>query len=266
MPSRVYRPTMADRRRGDGWWQASDGKWYPPELLDAPHPQWPTTDQVPVVVAPTSTSVPSPNAAIAWIIAASAVTALTALAGLNLASVIRSSLEPPLVGNEFTHVGETGLAVLGLVAQSIVSVVSGILVMIWLFKASTALDGRGPMGRSWSSAWAVACWFIPFASLVIPKMVFSEMEKIAKVPYGGVPIGDRWRAYTRSTVADLWWFLWLAGSVLPSVGYYVGVLSDGGNDAIAWALTIASMGLFLAAGSGVALVATLRRFVREANL
>lgn len=256
---------MADRTRGDGWWQASDDKWYPPELLDAPRPQWPTTDLVPIVVAPTSTMVVSPNSAIGWTLATSLASVLTALGALNLASVIRSSVEPVVVDDAFTHVGETGVVVLALMAMSIGSLVSAILLIVWLFKTSNAMDSRGPIGRSWSSGWAVGGWFLPLASLIIPKLVFSEMERIAQVPYGGVPIGERWKPYPRSRISDLWWLMWVSSSVVGFAAYWIGTLSEGDNDPIAWALTVWAFSLLLTSGAGVALAATLRHFVRAAN-
>jgi len=39
---------MSDVSQGQGWWLASDGKWYPPELNPSPLPPPP-----PPVVAPT---------------------------------------------------------------------------------------------------------------------------------------------------------------------------------------------------------------------
>lgn len=260
-----YRRTMADRTRGDGWWQASDDKWYPPELLDAPRPQWQTTDLVPIVVAPSAATVSAPNAAIAWMLATSAASVLTALGALNLASVIRSSPDPVIVDNAFTHVGETGVVVLALLALSVGSLVSGILFIIWLFKASNAMDRRGPIGRSWSSGWAIGGWFIPLASLVIPKLVFAELERIAQVPYGGVPIGERWKPYPRSGISDLWWLMWVSASVVGFVGYWIGTLPEVENEPVAWALTIWAISLLMTAGAGVALVVTLRSFVRAAN-
>ena len=36
--ARRYRDAMSDSPQGPGWWQASDGRWYPPS--DAPGPGW----------------------------------------------------------------------------------------------------------------------------------------------------------------------------------------------------------------------------------
>lgn len=44
---------MSDSAQGHGWWLASDGRWYPPELWTGP---------TPVISAPAWTSQPNPNA------------------------------------------------------------------------------------------------------------------------------------------------------------------------------------------------------------
>ncbi len=55
---------MSDQSQGDGWWLASDGKWYPPAPTDSPPPARPDSappaspDPVPVAAAPT----PAPSA------------------------------------------------------------------------------------------------------------------------------------------------------------------------------------------------------------
>ena len=41
---------MSDQAQGPGWWQASDGNWYPPQA--APQPLPPTTQGVPIATGP----------------------------------------------------------------------------------------------------------------------------------------------------------------------------------------------------------------------
>lgn len=45
---------MSDTQQGWGWWEASDGKWYPPELhsdYSPPRPPPPTTSHTPAIAA-----------------------------------------------------------------------------------------------------------------------------------------------------------------------------------------------------------------------
>jgi hypothetical protein len=57
---------MADEPQGPGWWQASDGAWYPPELHpDAPPPTPPTAPIAPIESPPTFAA-PPPVPGPAW--------------------------------------------------------------------------------------------------------------------------------------------------------------------------------------------------------
>jgi hypothetical protein len=47
---------MSDMPQGSGWWQASDGKWYPPELR--PGPAEPAPQPTPVTQPPAAEQVP----------------------------------------------------------------------------------------------------------------------------------------------------------------------------------------------------------------
>lgn len=38
---------MSDVSQGEGWWLASDGKWYPPELAAPPPPPPPASAATP---------------------------------------------------------------------------------------------------------------------------------------------------------------------------------------------------------------------------
>jgi hypothetical protein len=58
---------MADEPQGLGWWQASDGAWYPPELHpDAPPPSAPTTPIAPIEAPPTFAAPPPVPGGPAW--------------------------------------------------------------------------------------------------------------------------------------------------------------------------------------------------------
>jgi hypothetical protein len=46
----------ADSSQGPGWWQASDGKWYPPEQTPAASPPVPTPPTAPTAPGPAPTA------------------------------------------------------------------------------------------------------------------------------------------------------------------------------------------------------------------
>jgi hypothetical protein len=255
---------MADRPRDAGWWQAADGKWYPPELLDAPRPQWPTTEQVPVVVPNPATVVPSPTPTIVAIVVASVLSLLGAFTGFRLASVIRASGDPAFVDNEPTYVSETGLWASTSAMQYLSIAVAAVLLIVFLYRVSKALSARGPEGTTWGKGWTIGGWFVPIANLIIPRLVVGELEKIVQVPYGGVPIGSEWRKAPRSVVSDIWWLMWVAGQTTTWVGTVGGNTSLDDNGTFTAFLMVASISSLLVAGSGVALSVTVRTLARDA--
>lgn len=55
---------MSEQSMGPGWWQASDGRWYPPE--SAPGPAAPTPSWPPAPVAPSPWAAPSGYGPPSW--------------------------------------------------------------------------------------------------------------------------------------------------------------------------------------------------------
>jgi hypothetical protein len=138
-------------------------------------------------------------------------------------------------------------------------VVTGVLVLIWTYQTSKAFDARGPTGRKWRGAWTIGSWFIPFASFVLPKLVFNELERISQAPFTDDPIGDRWKSETRSGISDLWWLLWVAGLFMfqSTQVFLTDPSVDEGTIAVATSLSGVAHGLLAAAG--VSLVVVVRR-------
>lgn len=193
---------------------------------------------------------------------ASAVLVAAAYAGLRYASALQKytgqlpqSKDGPPGSVELVWASWTGLAILMLV-------LTGVLVIGWTHSTSKALDNRGPIGRRWRGAWTIGAWLIPFANLVLPKLVFNEMEKVAQVSHGDVPVGEEWRALPRSQLSDLWWLLWIGGAIPSQVAQIV--IGDPSNDAgrLAILVSISSFTYALFAGAGIALVFLVRRIER----
>jgi hypothetical protein len=252
---------MADRPRDDDWWLASDGKWYPAELGPGDMPEEPPlTKRVATEISRPFTVVVGIALSIASVVLVAA-----AIAGFGYASALQKyagelsdSERDSLEAVELTWAGWTGLALLLLV-------ITGVLVMTWTYRTSKALDARGPIGRRWRGAWTIGAWLIPFANLVLPKLVFNEIEKVAQVPYGDVPVAEAWRTYPRFQIGDLWWLLWIGG-VVPSQITQI-LLGDPASDAgrLAVLVNISSFTYTLFAGAGITLVLLTRRIERTSR-
>jgi hypothetical protein len=258
---------MADRSRGDGWWEASDGKWYPLELMDSPLQEWPTIEQPPAVEAPEEPSIPErlSVAAGAAVLVSAAAQAGVAMAGLNLVSAMTSTPGPAFVDDVPVNTAEYGLWALALLFSLVALAVSGVLVIMWMFRSYKALNTRGAVGTSWSPGWAIWGWFIPLANLVIPRLVIGEIERIAQVPYVGDAVGGDWKMHRRFPVGDLWWLLWVGGNLVATFGEFGRILGTQDDGRFAALLAVTSIGYVMMAAAGPALFVLIRTVTRSAN-
>lgn len=97
----------------------------------------------------------------------------------------------------------------------LVSLVVVVLVIIWWFQAYRVIERTPVSGLSWSAGWAVGGWFIPFASAIIPKLVFNEIDRVS----GALEEGTyEWRSRRRLAVGDWWWVAWIGGGIVSFVG------------------------------------------------
>jgi hypothetical protein len=201
---------LSDRPLGPGWWLASDGRWYPPEAL----PVAPPAGMVPWAYVPDVRM--SPGLHISVRIFLYITTACSALAILALANAI------PKVGSavsEWDGARSLSSAALGL--TSLMSLVLVILLMIWGNQAYRSLGRSGAQGCTWSPGWAIGGWFIPIASVVIPRLVFSEIERLAHPGNGPAPILDRWRRQPLLGIGLAWWALLVTAGVLGGIGAFL---------------------------------------------
>jgi hypothetical protein len=247
---------MADRPRGDDWWLASDGKWYPPELSSQPLAYQGDVD---TGADPTTEISPGLTTAVSVLVGiASGLMVVVAFFGFRYASELSdlgadaSSVTRDPTPSEIAFAGWLLLAGLVLVAAAVTS-------LVWVFTASRAGDARGATTRSWRGGWAVGVWFIPLANLVLPKLLFNELERIFQVPFRGVPIEDSWRQESRTQLADLWWALWVAGSVVSLSSWFLSPSDVTSGEALGSSVTLTSITLVLTAVAGVLFALVVRR-------
>jgi len=243
---------MADRPRDNTWWIASDGKWYPPTLQ-------PEADVGPSSViessrdANTSTAVPRVLTLVVTtsLAATAAAFAFGAFFGLRYGSALgsASASAQDRASAEEVFLGWSSLAL-------VMMALTGGAVLAWTYQTSRAFDARGASGRRWRGWWTIGAWFVPLASLILPKLVFNELEKISQVPFDGEEIGDRWKGETRSTVADLWWLLWVAGLFMyqSTQMFLTDPAVDPGTIAVASSLSGVAHAVLAAAGASLAVV------------
>lgn len=125
------------------------------------------------------------------------------------------------------------------VMRALVVLATGVVFIIWLHRATSNLRAFGHRDLRWTPGWAIGAWFIPFANLVIPKLVVDDAWRGAAPtpaptgpPSGAVP-----------GVFHLWWIT-LVGSVIVD---RIGDALAGVDDATLTQLQTASLAMLTAA-------------------
>ena len=70
-----------------------------------------------------------------------------------------------------------------------------VLMIIWAFQFTRAVDRHHPSGRRWTPGWAIGAWFIPLANYFLCPAILMEDEKIALAAARGNTEG--WKASAR---------------------------------------------------------------------
>jgi uncharacterized protein DUF4328 len=88
------------------------------------------------------------------------------------------------------------------VVQLLVTIVGAVIFIIWFQRGYSNLAALSPSKPRWSRGWAIAGWFVPLVSLVIPKQIANDLWRAGE---GGARV---------PAVVHWWWALFLLSSVL----------------------------------------------------
>ena len=224
---------MSDRPQGEGWWLASDGKWYPPESPPAA-PGAPAPPVAPGAPGP-YLAPPRPGPGLTttmrvFLIVAGVLGLLAAFAFVNEISKFSTLMDTGSgADHDSWNTAQTVAAAVTLFTY-LAALVVAILMMVWGNQAHRGLARFGPSGLSWSPGWAVGGWFIPLANAIIPRLVFNEIEKVSDPENGPAPVGDRWRSRRLLGTGLAWWILYIGGFVVVFVG--LGISGTGTETAL----------------------------------
>jgi hypothetical protein len=86
-----------------------------------------------------------------------------------------------------------------------------VLVIIWMWRSTHNARALGRTGARLSPGWAIASWLIPFANLVLPYLIYSDLWRSADP---GSARGDGWRALPVPGFLRAFWALYVAGTAL----------------------------------------------------
>jgi hypothetical protein len=262
---------VSDSWAGPGWWQASDGKWYPPESApakpDLPPP--PASSGHPFGAAPTSRpkqadpySKASESAeslsptfsgwlqGIFW--AAGAVGVVAAGLALTAYNTLDDLVRPSRGYEDFVEWADAHDALeraTGLFSLS--SIALFVLLVIWTHRCYKVADTLQPGERRWSSGWSVGAWFIPLAGVLLPKLVIDETERIATTERRGGVVAPTWRSKGVDQLGWWWWGCFMASYACLAIGSVVGSdVTTATESDLRTHYVLLSVGFGAAAGAG----------------
>jgi hypothetical protein len=112
------------------------------------------------------------------------------------------------------HREDTASAVIGF--AGFLSIAVAVLMIIWAFHFTRAVNRHRPYGRRWTPGWAIGAWFIPIANYFICPAILMENEKIAKAATHGNTEG--WAHEQVHPLTVFWFGAWALGGILSFVG------------------------------------------------
>jgi hypothetical protein len=131
-------------------------------------------------------------------------TATTAALALDLVLLFGTRPEESPASHPLANVHEIALTLR--TALLLASAVAG---CVWIHRATQRAHLLERYWRSTPPVWAVACWFVPIANLIVPFQVVRDVWRFSRGQRGSLDSSER-------TLLLSWWCFWL-GAGLASV-------------------------------------------------
>lgn len=97
---------------------------------------------------------------------------------------------------------------IGLIS-TLVFIVSGILILKWIYRANYNACQLGARDMHFTPGWSVGWYFVPIALLWKPYQAMKEIWRASHSP-------SDWGNASTSSILPWWWFLWLGNSFFGS--------------------------------------------------
>ena len=103
--------------------------------------------------------------------------------------------------------------ILVIIAQPVIGIISGILILMWIYRANYNARQLGASDMSFTPGWSIGWYFIPIANLWKPYQAMKEIWKASSSP-------QNWSGQSVSSLLPWWWFFWIINNmflILPSL-------------------------------------------------
>ena len=105
------------------------------------------------------------------------------------------------------------------IAQIATTLLSGVLTLMWIYRANLGARRQGASGMTFTPGWSVGWYFIPFANLFKPYQAMKEIWKASANP----------QDYSAAEVPALlpcWWTLWIVSNFLGNASFRLTLRAD----------------------------------------
>jgi hypothetical protein len=103
--------------------------------------------------------------------------------------------------------------------QTIMTVVSGVLILMWIYRANAGARHRGAENMTFTPGWSVGWYFIPIANLFKPYQAMKEIWVASENP-------KNWDVVTAPGILAWWWFLWIVSNLLGNVTFRLALRAE----------------------------------------
>jgi hypothetical protein len=105
------------------------------------------------------------------------------------------------------------------IIQVVIFVVSGILMLKWIYRANFNARQLGAIEMQFTPGWSVGWYFIPFANLWNPYQAMKEIWKASVNP-------QDWKSQAVPSLLGWWWFFWIVSGMFGNASFRMALKAD----------------------------------------
>jgi hypothetical protein len=110
--------------------------------------------------------------------------------------------------------------------QVIIFVISGILILKWIYRANYNARQLGASEMVFTPGWSIGWYFIPIANLWKPYQAMKEIWKASSNP-------QSWNSQSVSSMLPWWWFFWIVSNMFANASFRLAMRAEEINELIA---------------------------------
>ena len=126
------------------------------------------------------------------------------------------------LANAAGEASDARTSTLGII-QIITFILSGIIILKWIYRANYNARQLGAKGMVFTSGWSIGWYFIPIANMWKPYQAMKEIWKTSSNP-------QEWKNQSVSWLLPWWWFFWIVSNFTGNASLRMAIKVDDLND------------------------------------